>query len=78
MFEDDTMKKVEDSNCDAAKKYEDSRNCTGELEECLGEWFSGPWSKVKLTQTRNGIYNNLKVKNFSVTSRVVQEVVQEK
>lgn len=40
-----TVKKVEDTKCDAALKYEAEKNCTGE-EECKGDWFSGPWSPV--------------------------------
>jgi len=31
--------------CDPNKKYEDTKNCTGQ-ETCTGEWFSGPWTAV--------------------------------
>ncbi|XP_050528636.1 papilin isoform X2 [Daktulosphaira vitifoliae] len=40
---DETIKKVDSTKCDLAKKYEDTKNCTGK-ETCKGEWFSGPWS----------------------------------
>ncbi|XP_015589222.1 papilin isoform X3 [Cephus cinctus] len=43
--DDDTFKKVPESNCDPEKKYEDTQNCTAEIKECEGEWFAGPWSK---------------------------------
>ncbi|XP_075221688.1 proteoglycan-like sulfated glycoprotein papilin isoform X2 [Lycorma delicatula] len=42
-FDGEITKKVEDAKCDAAKKYEDTKNCTGK-EECKGHWFTGPWS----------------------------------
>lgn len=40
------IKKVEDNNCDASKKYESINNCTAEKEKCEGEWFTGPWKEV--------------------------------
>lgn len=43
---DDGISKVEDDKCDLEKKYNGLKNCTAEVEECRGEWFSGPWSKV--------------------------------
>ncbi|XP_011689368.1 PREDICTED: papilin isoform X5 [Wasmannia auropunctata] len=43
-FSDDIVKKVPDENCDSAKKFENTKNCTAE-EPCKGEWFAGPWSK---------------------------------
>lgn len=42
---DDGVEKTEDSNCDAAYKYENTKNCTGS-GECKGSWFGGPWSAV--------------------------------
>lgn len=42
---DEGVQKADDSKCDVADKYEDSKNCTGE-EECKGNWFAGPWSTV--------------------------------
>ncbi|XP_034936854.1 papilin isoform X2 [Chelonus insularis] len=45
-FEDETtLKKVSDDNCDAAKRYNDTKECTADIVECKGEWFAGPWSK---------------------------------
>lgn len=44
-FEGDTVKVVQNEKCDVNKKYEDSKNCSGE-EECLGQWYHGPWSAV--------------------------------
>ncbi|KAK4885313.1 hypothetical protein RN001_001584 [Aquatica leii] len=42
---EDSIKKIEDSNCDPAKKYNTTRDCTAERDTCPGEWFTGPWSK---------------------------------
>jgi len=47
VYEEDTVKKVEESKCDAAVKYETKQNCTGE-EVCKGDWFTGPWSPVSV------------------------------
>lgn len=44
-FDDETVKKVPDEKCEAEKKFNDTMNCTA-VEECKGEWFAGPWSKV--------------------------------
>ncbi|XP_031784533.1 papilin isoform X3 [Nasonia vitripennis] len=45
-FEDeDTMKKVPDSKCEAEEKFNTTRECTTKSEDCKGEWFAGPWSK---------------------------------
>ncbi|KAL6256089.1 hypothetical protein P5V15_013324, partial [Pogonomyrmex californicus] len=43
-FNDDTVKKVSDENCDPERKFEDIKNCTAK-EPCKSEWFAGPWSK---------------------------------
>lgn len=46
-FEDgETLKKVPDGKCDDSKKFNDAEECVAEVEECKGEWFAGPWSKV--------------------------------
>ncbi|XP_066902314.1 papilin [Halyomorpha halys] len=42
-FESDIFKKVDNSKCDAAKKYEEKQECKVE-GECKGEWFYGPFS----------------------------------
>jgi hypothetical protein len=42
---DGTVKKVESDKCDSHKTYDTIRNCTGEVEKCPGEWFSGPWGE---------------------------------
>ncbi|CAH1399411.1 unnamed protein product [Nezara viridula] len=42
-FDGDTFKKVDNSKCDAAKKYEEKQECKVE-DECKGEWFYGPFS----------------------------------
>lgn len=54
-FSDDTIKKVANENCDPEKKFEDTKNCTSE-EPCKGEWFAGPWSKVR--------FNNFQISVF--------------
>lgn len=41
------IKKVDDAKCDPSKKYENTKNCTGK-EIRKGEWFSGPWSAVRI------------------------------
>ena len=47
-FEDEeNLKKVPDEKCDSVKKYNDTKNCTAEMDDCKGEWFAGPWSKVR-------------------------------
>lgn len=38
--------KVDDENCDPAKRYENATECHVPPEECKGAWFSGPWSEV--------------------------------
>ena len=43
---DDTLTKVDDSKCDAAKKYENTTECTAPADNCTGVWFAGPWSEV--------------------------------
>lgn len=43
---DDALKKVPDSKCEPGRRYESAQNCTIDREECKGEWFAGPWSKV--------------------------------
>ncbi|KYB26517.1 Papilin-like Protein [Tribolium castaneum] len=43
--EDGSVKKVENEKCDQNKTYELIRNCTGEVEKCEGEWYSGPWTQ---------------------------------
>ncbi|KAF3430423.1 hypothetical protein E2986_10746, partial [Frieseomelitta varia] len=43
-YDDETVKKAPDEKCDAAGKFNETKNCTAE-EECKGEWFAGPWSK---------------------------------
>lgn len=48
-FDGETVKKVSEEKCDASKKFNDTKNCTAE-EECKGEWFAGPWSKVIIYQ----------------------------
>lgn len=46
-FEDElTLKKVPDEKCDPDKRYNDTKDCTTDVE-CKGEWFAGPWSKVR-------------------------------
>lgn len=48
-FEDeDTMKKVEDSKCEPEEKFNTTRECTAKGDDCKGEWFAGPWSKVSI------------------------------
>nr|XP_046466549.1 papilin isoform X8 [Neodiprion pinetum] len=37
--------KVEDEKCDPSTRYNDTQECTAEVKECKGEWFSGPWSE---------------------------------
>lgn len=44
---EDTLKIVSDDKCDSERKYNDTRNCTAEADDCKGEWFAGPWSKVQ-------------------------------
>lgn len=44
-FDDETVKKVPDEKCDADKKFNETKSCIAK-EECKGEWFAGPWSKV--------------------------------
>nr|XP_023024406.1 papilin-like [Leptinotarsa decemlineata] len=39
------VEKVEIEKCDPSKHFETLKNCTGDNEECEGEWFSGPWGK---------------------------------
>ncbi|XP_046445127.1 papilin-like isoform X2 [Daphnia pulex] len=41
--------KVDDENCDPAKRYENSTECHVPPEECKGAWFSGPWSECSKT-----------------------------
>lgn len=48
-YDDESVKKVPDEKCDASKKFNETKNCTAE-EECKGEWFAGPWSKVIYSQ----------------------------
>ncbi|XP_057655879.1 papilin isoform X11 [Diorhabda carinulata] len=36
------VEKADESKCDPSKHFDTTRNCTGEKEECDGEWFSGP------------------------------------
>lgn len=45
----ETIKKVDNAKCDLSKKYEDTKNCTGK-EVCKGEWFSGPWTAVRINK----------------------------
>ena len=45
IFENDSFKKVDNSKCDVALKYEDKQECKVE-GECKGEWFYGPFSSV--------------------------------
>ncbi|XP_050510138.1 papilin isoform X5 [Diabrotica virgifera virgifera] len=33
---------VDNSKCDPSKHFETVQNCTGEIEKCDGEWFTGP------------------------------------
>ncbi|XP_048510814.1 papilin isoform X3 [Athalia rosae] len=40
-----TITKVESGKCDPEKKYNDTKDCVAEVEECGGEWFAGPWSE---------------------------------
>uniref|UniRef100_T1JGC4 Papilin n=1 Tax=Strigamia maritima TaxID=126957 RepID=T1JGC4_STRMM len=39
----ENIKKVDDSNCDPAKKYDTTQECSGKL--CEGVWFSAQWDK---------------------------------
>jgi hypothetical protein len=47
---DDGLTKVDDTNCDPEKKYESEQVCHAQNENCLGNWFSGPWSEVRYFQ----------------------------
>lgn len=33
------------SKCKADEKPEETRDCEGESKECLGQWFTGPWTE---------------------------------
>ncbi|KRT86056.1 hypothetical protein AMK59_2573, partial [Oryctes borbonicus] len=55
----DGFKKVENSNCDPAKKYDAVQNCTAAIKECPGEWFTGPWTQC--TKNCNGGLKTRKV-----------------
>lgn len=55
------MQKVENDKCDPSKNFETIKNCTGEEEECEGEWFSGPWGKVR---SKNMHTFNFSLKHF--------------
>lgn len=47
-FEEElTLKKVPDEKCIPEKRYSDTKECTADVVECKGEWFAGPWSKVR-------------------------------
>lgn len=35
----------DESKCDAAEKPDETRECEGKTKECLGQWFTGPWSE---------------------------------
>ncbi|XP_031341557.1 papilin isoform X1 [Photinus pyralis] len=39
------IQKIDDSNCDPDKRYDDTKECVGDRETCPGEWFTGPWSE---------------------------------
>ncbi|KAG5871898.1 hypothetical protein JTB14_030952 [Gonioctena quinquepunctata] len=43
------VEEAETEKCDPSKHFETMKNCTGENEQCEGEWFSGPWGKCSKT-----------------------------
>lgn len=43
---DDTVTKVDDSQCDPAKRYDNTTECHVPADQCKGLWFAGPWSEV--------------------------------
>ncbi|XP_063221793.1 papilin isoform X2 [Bacillus rossius redtenbacheri] len=48
-FDGETVRKVSDGKCDPGRRYEGLKNCTGEEEECPGQWHAGPWSACSKT-----------------------------
>ena len=41
-----TVSVATDDNCDAATKLEEQEDCEPEEECPMGEWYTGPFSKV--------------------------------
>lgn len=49
---------MENDKCDPSRNFETLKNCTGEQEECDGEWFSGPWGEVSTNLYYANIFTN--------------------
>lgn len=60
-----TIKKVDDGKCNPNDKYESEQPCVG-LEKCTGDWFSGPWSKVSISEIVTGIIAKKKLSKLVV------------
>ncbi|XP_035219260.1 papilin-like isoform X2 [Stegodyphus dumicola] len=46
VWQDESVIKIEDKNCDPLKKFDEVQNCSS--APCKGTWFTGPWNRCSV------------------------------